>query len=532
MTEPTAEQKSQLAEAFASIAGGRYATLQNSEFPKPKVDVAGQGDILDPTMGLAGVDVIVSYPTMLTSDIIGLSFNGDDSFETLNGSLFQKVTFRVKAAQIAAAVGKTIQIIYAVVRPAGVALSEILDLTVSSIPAQQLKPPRITEASSAGELDVSSLTEDAKVTVEPWPLIMAGQQLWLRMEGSSNLDVPAWQGYPIGDANAQTTTIPLDYLKTLADGSELKLVLEVSFDGGATRFPFPEESYTIMSAPAVGAVKIVKVTDTSGLDITDGGTTQDTTVNLLGTADTNAQLQISDGPTVVGTVTANSMGAWTYQATGLSVSTHIFTARYAGGDPTSNTWTVQVIAVPLTIDQTPMRLDGLYVRGGSTWPLTGLDAPGNTETRTARGGTPPYNYSSSRPEFVSVTSTGKAQGTGWGSSTITVTDAMSNSASYVATSSNIYELMVMLTGAATHPIAVTWMQNYNILPLTQQHVDVLALVYGNPLPPINGVPGYSWCGTANGCGSGKGLLWLYPYNILRCDPPEGRYGIRGVQRVT
>lgn len=287
-----------------------------------------------------------------------------------------------------------------------------------------------------------------------------------------------------------------------------------------------------MSAPAVGAVKIVKVTDTSGLDITDGGTTQDTTVNLLGTADTNAQLQIIDGPTVVGTVTANSAGAWTYQATGLSVSAHIFTARYAGSDPTSNTWTVQVIAVPLTIDQTPMRLDGLYVTGGASWPLTGLDATGNTETRTPRGGTPPYSYSSSRPEFVSVNSTGKAQGTGWGSSTITVTDARNNSASYVATSSNIYKLVVMLTGAASHPVSIRWVQNNNVTPLTQQHVDVLVRVHGNPLPPINGVQGYSWCGTAGGCGSNQGRLWLYPGNSFRCEPPDNLYGIRGVQRVT
>lgn len=284
MTEPTAKQKSQLADAFASIAGGKYATLQNPEFPKPKVDVAASGDILDPTLGLTGVDVIVSYPTMVTSDIIGLSFNGDDSFETLNGSLFQKVTFKVSAAQIAAAVGKTIQVIYAVVRPAGVVLSEILDLTVSSIPAQQLKPPRITEASSAGELDVSSLTEDAKVTVEPWPLIMAGQQLWLRLEGSSNLDLPTWQGYPISSPNAQTTTIPLDYLKTLADGSELTLVLQVSFDGGKTRQAFPLQPYTVKTVPTVSAVKITKVTNVAGdVDIPNGGSTTETSVVIHGT---------------------------------------------------------------------------------------------------------------------------------------------------------------------------------------------------------------------------------------------------------
>jgi hypothetical protein len=251
---------------------------------------------------------------------------------------------------------------------------------------------------------------------------------------------------------------------------------------------------------------------------------------MLGTADANARLEIMDGTTVLETATANSGGAWTYQATGLSISTHIFTVRYVGGDPTSNTWTVQVIAVPLTIEQTPMRLDGLYVKGGFSWPLIGMDATGNTETRTARGGTPPYRYSSSRPEFVSVTSIGKAQGTGWGSSTITVTDAVNNSVSYVATSSNIYKLMVVNDVTTTHAQAVAILQENDAFPLTQQHAQVLIRLYGNPLPPVSGTPGYSWCGTAGGCGS-QGLLWLFPNNSFRCEPPESRYGVRCVMKV-
>ncbi|MFP3927256.1 hypothetical protein, partial [Pseudomonas sp. W5-36] len=77
--------------------------------------------------------------------------------------------------------------------------------------------------------------------------------------------------------------ISKDLLKTLTDGSTFTLKLEASFDGGATRFPFSEQSYTIRSVPVVHTIEITKVTDSKGLEIVDGGTTQDTTVLLTGT---------------------------------------------------------------------------------------------------------------------------------------------------------------------------------------------------------------------------------------------------------
>lgn len=281
MTTITAEQKKALSDAFASVKARGASARQNSDFPKPKVQEAPTGT-LDPTMGSGGVKVEVAYPSMITSDIIGLSFNGDDTFTALPGSVFGTVTFSVPVTDVASAIGKTVQVIYAVVRPDGTSLSEFLDLIVTPIPASQLMAPHITQASGP-ELDATALTADADLTVEPWPLIGVGQRLWLHLDGSADLDLPAWQGFAITTTGTQSTKVPLSYIKSLDNDSPLTLVLEVSFDNGVTRQAFPLTTYTVKQEPDVKAIAITSVKDSKGVEIPNGGTTTDTSVTITGT---------------------------------------------------------------------------------------------------------------------------------------------------------------------------------------------------------------------------------------------------------
>ncbi|MDE1195092.1 MAG: hypothetical protein PW896_07900 [Pseudomonas sp.] len=282
MTQITEVNRQALSAAFALASFFRSTSaLQNPNFPAPTVTQA-PGGTLNPLLGSAGVQVEVGYPSMVTSDIIGLSFNGDETLPPVNGSIFQKVTFNVPVAYVAASIGKTVPVIYAVVRPDGTTISETLNLQVQSIPAAQLPAPQITQAVGA-ELNVSGLTADADVTVAAWPLMLAGQLMWLRLEGSNNLDLPAWQAFPITGTGPQTAKVPLSYLQGLADASALRLILEVSFDNGATRQVFPVTSYAIKNVPAVIAVAITNVKDSRGNTIPNGGSTTDTSVTIEGT---------------------------------------------------------------------------------------------------------------------------------------------------------------------------------------------------------------------------------------------------------
>jgi hypothetical protein len=253
MSQITDKQRQQIADAFASansdISGRATQAQQNTDYPKPIVTQA-TNDVLAPLLASpSGITVDVAYTGMLNTDLIGLSFNGDESYEPMNGSLFQKVTFKVSMAAVAAAIGSTVEVKYVVVRSTGAFFSEILNLIVQPIPTSALPTPQITQA-SAGKLDVNKLDADPEVTVAPWPLIGVGQQLWLRLESSSNQDI--WQAFPITDTGTQSTTIPLEYLQGLGEGSELRLVLEVSFNNDATRQAFPLQSYQLVSEGAGG----------------------------------------------------------------------------------------------------------------------------------------------------------------------------------------------------------------------------------------------------------------------------------------
>ncbi len=307
MTQITEQQRALLANALASASSGnptlRAAAQQNPDFPKPEVPSAPGGVLLNPHLAdPSGISVKVYYPTMDATDVIGLIFNGNNTFVPQKGSAApdHTVTFQVPKEEVAKALGKTVEVSYVVGRDAGPGLSQTLNLVVNPIPDTELPAPEIVQA-AGGTLDVQVLQTDADVFVSAWPLIAVGQRLWLSLKGfksggaSHNLDLPSWQGYEIVNTEEQGTRVPLSYLQGLTNGSELKLVLEVSFDGGVTRLSFPDQLYTIKSIPEFGAINITNVTDASGAAIANGGSTEYTTINLSGTVDTNTQFQMVNG---------------------------------------------------------------------------------------------------------------------------------------------------------------------------------------------------------------------------------------------
>lgn len=187
---------------------------------------------------------------MQTSDIIKPIWNKIGSIiPWRKGEADRTVESPVPATMIGAVIGKTIDISYQVERDGRTYFSDIFNLTIGLIPADKLTTPQITQA-TGGSLDVRALQGDASITVDAWPFIAVGQKMWMRLEGSSNLDLPDWQGYEISSPGAQATTVSKDdYLINLTDGSTLRLILEVSFDGGLTRQAFPVSELSVKNVP-------------------------------------------------------------------------------------------------------------------------------------------------------------------------------------------------------------------------------------------------------------------------------------------
>ena len=212
---------------------------------QPPTVTQAPGDILNPIDAINGATVVVTY-AMQTTDTIGLSWNGlDNLVPTQQGSTLGSVTFTIPPSAVAAVIGKTIPVLYAVVRNGVPKPSEQLDLTVQTLSDSVLEAPRILQANDGVNLDVGALTGDADLRVKPWPFIAAGQLISLRFEGTKeagsayNWAHPTWQDLPISSAGEPSTTVALDKLKGLKNGSSLTLVFEVSFDDGLTRVLFP-----------------------------------------------------------------------------------------------------------------------------------------------------------------------------------------------------------------------------------------------------------------------------------------------------
>jgi hypothetical protein len=110
--------------------------------------------------------------------------------------------------------------------------------------------------------------------------------------------------------------------------------------------PQPVSEERTLTVVATVTPTIVSVQDAQNVDIPNGTSTISTTVKLSGKVSNNQQVQILDGTTDKGTVTANASGDWTLQVTGLTVAAHRFTAKglYGSPQPVSEERTLTVVA--------------------------------------------------------------------------------------------------------------------------------------------------------------------------------------------
>jgi hypothetical protein len=225
------------------------AGQSRANYTAPKVEPVNSFGVLQPDINDAVNNTyIVIDPAPTANSVVSFYWNGDYTMpaETSDGS---PMRVKVPPALVIAAANTTITVIYAVVGPddpQGVASSP-LTLVVGKYTEPAYPKPVITEA-QGGELDVTQLKANAHVTVQPWPGIAVGQMLWLNAVSSPPIKLTKWQGFRIPSTGVQSTVIGLTALQTLDHDTDLTLKLEVSFDDGATKKPFPLATYKIINA--------------------------------------------------------------------------------------------------------------------------------------------------------------------------------------------------------------------------------------------------------------------------------------------
>ncbi|WP_213716523.1 BapA/Bap/LapF family large adhesin [Cedecea lapagei] len=158
---------------------------------------------------------------------------------------------------------------------------------------------------------------------------------------------------------------------------------------------------TLPTAPTIGEI-VDNVNPDTG-PILPGGSTNDPQPVINGTAGANAVVKIYDGTTLIGTVTANGSGAWTFQPTQpLSEGSHTLNVYVTDAAGNTSSATTQIVVIDTTPPGAPS-IDGALgnvanapatlVNGGSTQStepvFSGKGEIGATITLYADGGTTP-----------------------------------------------------------------------------------------------------------------------------------------------
>ena len=180
----------------------------------------------------------------------------------------------VPPAVLAQSLAKTIEVAYALLRGPTAELIGSSPLTpwrVGTLSTGVLRGPTVVEATAnATRIDLNTFAGDAHVHIEPWPLMVVGQEYWLVASGTRDDGEPYSERLPEPNivhgnlpVNGITKTLARDTLLRLANGSELTVHLKVAFtyqapEGEAIMFPDKEltvvQQVLNLPAPAVTGV--------------------------------------------------------------------------------------------------------------------------------------------------------------------------------------------------------------------------------------------------------------------------------------
>ncbi|MGX9378745.1 YncE family protein [Pseudomonas sp. JQ36] len=169
--------------------------------------------------------------------------------------------FAIPNSVVAFNLNKDVKVSYVVIRDGKPLPSLVFDLTVLSMPQNELLKPIIKDADNDGEgpeFNVGNLTSNATYRMGVWPLIATGQYVWLRLKGTNadgsdyNLQIHTAPGSYVTDQwiaqGYYERSIALEGLKNLKDGSPLTMEFKAAFGKNTNEseaVDFPVRTYTV-----------------------------------------------------------------------------------------------------------------------------------------------------------------------------------------------------------------------------------------------------------------------------------------------
>ncbi|WP_341882119.1 FG-GAP-like repeat-containing protein [Synechococcus sp. UW140] len=191
----------------------------------------------------------------------------------------------------------------------------------------------------------------------------------------------------LGTTTADNTTGAWSYSTTGLLGGSTYVFNATATDAAGNISPASSPNYSVtVDTAAPAAPTITSITDNAAPStgsIAPGGSTNDTSLDLTGTAEAASTVSIYNGSTLLGTTTAdNTTGAWSYSATGLSGgNTYVFKATAT--DAAGNISPASSPNYSVTVDTTAPAAPSITSITDDAEPITGTIAHGGFTNDTS-----------------------------------------------------------------------------------------------------------------------------------------------------
>jgi YVTN family beta-propeller protein len=231
--------------------------LPNLQAPRLIKSDNGVLNPLDPAnlQGANGQVEVLGFRAGDTVQLIvkGAPGAGSPTFAAKPLNVNNRANFALSNAFIAANMSKPIELSFVLIRGGKSFPSPVLTASVGTIPDNHpsLSTPAM-DGAIGKELDVTKMQASDQLRVGEWPQQVSGQCVWLRYDGFDTNGVAIFfedcKGEPHTALPGLIRPAPIEWLKTLKDGSVLTISFRVNFDGVAnttTAVTFPVRTYTV-----------------------------------------------------------------------------------------------------------------------------------------------------------------------------------------------------------------------------------------------------------------------------------------------
>lgn len=347
--------------------------------PPPELVQASPGNIINPQNTLQNATVKVSYIGMNISHRVTLFVEGREGFgtpilATLQGSVSGTLIFILPLTAVPANMGTFMSCRY-VVTQEGIPdqSSTVIRYTVNSLPNADINYPRmsIAQAPDHKVLNLNNFTGDAHWTLIAWLFNAVGTRMRVALSGQksdgSEYVIMLFDGVITANhVNAGLSgVIGREQLKLFKDGMQVfgLSVANFSDKGGVDTF-FPMRELTIKSQ-MLARPMITQLIDNQGSitgQVKNGGTCDDSTPALVGTATPNSSVNLFNGATPLGSAVADANGIWRKEVT-VGLGRHSLIAKTPDGQQISVPWNVTVQADLYSFTNFYNKIDNGWTRG-------------------------------------------------------------------------------------------------------------------------------------------------------------------------